>query len=214
VPDEALHDGGDDGVDDDGFAEDDHAEGGDDDSVWALHILALEMELALEERLFGPEGDEPSDDGLDPVLPPAAAGSASSSGDPPVAPEPADTVVAFGCGVLTYYASSETIVASCKTHGKACRFTKTVRPKRLTNDAGGRVLGKLSAWLLLLDPEEGGDPELSVAAHIEAKDRDMPFPQRHRARQLLVATDNSLGLFEKERLPDDGDFTKEPDGNP
>lgn len=211
--------GGGSGVVDDALdADDDDGEAGrgmpddsllDDDIIGpdgeSLKFMALELELALEActGVFAPSAPETPPD------PPPSVGAAASSdlphpgplGPPAPAlhfPVPSDIVVNFGTGSLTWYRSSDTIVANCKTHGKACRITKTCNPKRVSNAAAGRPLGLLAAWLLACDAAHG-DVGMNMACHIGLKHTVMTHDERFAGRLILLDTPGSEAIFSKEK---------------
>jgi hypothetical protein len=188
----------------------------------SLKFLALELELAIEAIDEGsPPILEPEDRDDDPPVHVVHHGGAVGSGDPMphlVAhaahhPEPSQIIVKFGCGTITWYKSSNTLVGACSVHGKACRFTKTVDPKRNMNPAAGRCAGRIAAWLLMLDPSEGGNPLLSLGDHVFSKKLLVAFAARRRARTLLHLADGSEALFAKEKPVEPFDDS-EPDGDP
>jgi hypothetical protein len=60
----------------------------------------------------------------------------------------ADVMLVFSDGAVRYYASSQTLVATCKHHGSRYRLTKTVSHRfNARNPGQGRPLGLLCAWM-------------------------------------------------------------------
>jgi hypothetical protein len=173
----------------------------------AMLLLAAELDLAVAIAY----GDDEDDAAVPP--PPAVHVGGSSSSSGPAAPSApiernrSEVSVKFAGGTITWYKSSNTLVAYCGPHGQRCRLTRTANssPKKLPQ---GRPIGLLAAWLKMGCGISSGDHNLMRFLTFSHADRICA------RNELVTSTQADLELLlSKERKPRDGEGD-EPEGDP
>jgi hypothetical protein len=114
-------------------------------SLAGIDVDSDRSEYAPSEGEMGPSESEDSIDGL------VAGDGLAVFDDEPVVhahvpKAKAELEAGVAGGVIRYYASSKTMVASCAKHGTRCRMTRGCDPKTRIATSG-RPLGLLCTWL-------------------------------------------------------------------